>query len=131
MARLAFLGDTILGREVADKLRRRRPREMLGGIGPILEEADGVIANLECAITPREEVWSRTPKEFHFRSGPEAIPFLQAANVRCVSLANNHVMDFGAGGLEDTIFHLDEAGIHHAGAGPTLAEARRSFRSPA
>ncbi|MHB1205442.1 MAG: CapA family protein, partial [Rhodospirillaceae bacterium] len=38
-------------------------------------------------------------------------------------LANNHMMDFGPSGLETTLKTLDTAGIKHAGAGATLAQA--------
>jgi len=50
---------------------------------------------------------------------------LKAANVRCVSLANNHVLDYEAEGLLDTLRHLDAAGIAHTGAGRDPAEAMR------
>jgi poly-gamma-glutamate synthesis protein (capsule biosynthesis protein) len=40
-----------------------------------------------------------------------------------LSLANNHIMDFGSAGLLDTMAALDHAGIAYAGAGPTLARA--------
>jgi poly-gamma-glutamate synthesis protein (capsule biosynthesis protein) len=44
--------------------------------------------------------------------------------VDCVTLANNHALDFGAEALLDTIEHLDAAGIAHVGAGTDLAGAR-------
>jgi poly-gamma-glutamate synthesis protein (capsule biosynthesis protein) len=40
-----------------------------------------------------------------------------------VSLANNHIMDWGPPGLESTVNALDRAGIQHAGAGATDAQA--------
>jgi poly-gamma-glutamate synthesis protein (capsule biosynthesis protein) len=45
--------------------------------------------------------------------------------VNAVGLANNHALDFGPIALEDTLRHLEEAGIAVAGAGGTIDEARR------
>jgi poly-gamma-glutamate synthesis protein (capsule biosynthesis protein) len=53
------------------------------------------------------------------------VSVLVDAGVRAVSLANNHLMDYGPEGVEDTIATLDAAGIAHFGAGRTLAEARK------
>ena len=90
---------------------------------PVLRSADGVFANLECAITAHTARWSRTPKVFHFRASPTTTAILRAANVRWVSLANNHTMDFEPTGLLDTLTHLDAAGIAHAGAGRDRTQA--------
>jgi poly-gamma-glutamate synthesis protein (capsule biosynthesis protein) len=45
--------------------------------------------------------------------------------VDCVTLANNHALDFGAEALVDTLDLLDAAGIAHVGAGRDEREARR------
>src|SRR5207237_56074 len=50
----------------------------------------------------------------------------RVGNVNVMSLANNHVMDAGAGGLMTTIEVLDELGIRSVGAGRDLDEARRA-----
>lgn len=48
---------------------------------------------------------------------------LDAANVDCCALANNHLLDFGTIALEDTISHLNGADIVHTGAGRDIEEA--------
>ena len=124
MARIAFVGDVMLGRLVTAQLRRgRRPETCWGDLAPLLHGADAVVANLECAITSHDEPWRRTPKVFHFGADPVAAEVLKAGNVRAVSLANNHILDFEVQGLVDTLQHLDRAGIAHAGAGLSEAEA--------
>src|SRR5207247_9511007 len=45
--------------------------------------------------------------------------------VDCVTLANNHALDFGPDALLDTLAHLDAAGIRAVGAGTDLALARK------
>ena len=123
--RLAFVGDVMLGREVAEQIPYRSPESFWGDTLPVLRQADLVIANLECAITDSRVPWTRTTKVFHFRAPPQATGILTAARVRLVSLANNHILDFEEQGLSDTIRYLDDAGIAHAGAGCNALEAQR------
>jgi poly-gamma-glutamate synthesis protein (capsule biosynthesis protein) len=56
---------------------------------------------------------------------PKYLGTLQLAGIDLVTLANNHVFDYGPEGLLDTIHFLDSVGIKHVGAGANLAEARR------
>ena len=59
------------------------------------------------------------------RADPESAAALAAYGVRLVSLANNHVMDYGLDGLTETIATLDAHDIAHCGAGASEAEARQ------
>lgn len=94
--RIALLGDVMLGRGVNPVVQSRPPAWLWGNLLPVLQsEADVRVANLECCISARRSLWSRTPKVFHFRAVPEAIEVLQAARIDAVSLANNHSLDFG------------------------------------
>lgn len=123
--RVAFVGDVMLGRLVSRELGRRQPESFWGDVRPLLQSCDATIANLECAITRHKEQWMRTPKVFHFGADPAAIEVLKAGNIRAVSLANNHVLDFEVAGLTETLQRLDAAGIAHAGAGIDETAARR------
>jgi poly-gamma-glutamate capsule biosynthesis protein CapA/YwtB (metallophosphatase superfamily) len=124
MPTLAFLGDVMLGRGVNDEyLRGKRPARYWGTALPALQRVDAVIANLECVMTRCQQRWWKTPKVFHFRAEVAAIDILRAANVRCVTLANNHVLDFTEAGLEEMLNSLDRAEIAHAGAGNNRAAA--------
>jgi poly-gamma-glutamate synthesis protein (capsule biosynthesis protein) len=118
---LVFLGDLMLGRGVSRALAARGPDWFWGDTLPLLRQADAVFGNLECAITARRT--RRFWKFFHFRADPQAVDILRAGGVRFAALANNHILDFGAEGLADTLATLDHAGIAHAGAGMTAAQA--------
>src|SRR5215212_2888083 len=120
MITLALTGDVMLGRGVNETLRSVRPEEPWGDTLPLLLSADLRVVNLECAITGHKRPWSRTRKVFHFRADPPAVEVLLAARVDAFSLANNHTLDFEEKGLLDTLKHLEEAGIRHAGAGRNL-----------
>jgi poly-gamma-glutamate synthesis protein (capsule biosynthesis protein) len=78
------------------------------------------IINLETAVTAGGERWR---KGIHYRMHPRNLPCLTAAGIDCCVLANNHVLDWGYAGLEDTLAELDRAGIRHAGAGRDDAAA--------
>ncbi len=121
---LAVVGDVMLGRLVNGFLAAKPPEWFWGTALPLLQGADAVLANLECAVTAYDTPWTRSAKVFHFRADPAAVEVLKAGNVRFVSLANNHVLDFEVQGLLDTLVHLDRAGISHAGAGRDLAAAK-------
>jgi poly-gamma-glutamate synthesis protein (capsule biosynthesis protein) len=50
---------------------------------------------------------------------------LLRAGITVVSLANNHILDYGPAALADTLKALDAAGVAHAGAGNNLASSRK------
>ena len=62
-------------------------------------------------------------KEYTFRVDPKYVSLLPELGVDAVTLANNHMLDFGRGPLKETLEALDEAGILHVGAGQNLEEA--------
>ncbi|MGB8365084.1 MAG: CapA family protein [Rhizomicrobium sp.] len=123
--RIAFVGDVMLGRLVSRELQRRPPESFWSDVGPLLRSCEATIANLECAITRHKQQWKRTRKVFHFGADPAAVDVLKAGNIRAVSLANNHVLDFEAAGLIEMLQLLDAACIAHAGAGVDETAARQ------
>lgn len=63
-------------------------------------------------------------KGINYRISPENAGCLTAANIDCCSLANNHTLDWGRAGLEETLATLKKAGIKCAGAGMDMEKAR-------
>lgn len=82
---------------------------------------DARIVNLETAITTHD---AYRPKGINYRMHPGNVDVLKAAAIDCCSLANNHVLDWGATGLADTLVALRRAGIRSAGAGHDLEQAQ-------
>jgi poly-gamma-glutamate synthesis protein (capsule biosynthesis protein) len=120
--RIALAGDTMLGRGVARELGRRPPQSLVEpAVVEIIREADLVLVNLECCISERGEP---VPKAFNFRAPPAAVEALLHLGVSCVTLANNHALDYGTDALLDTFEHLRSGGIAWVGAGPDLGAAR-------
>lgn len=96
-----------------------------GAALPLLDELapDVRLLNLETSITGDGDF---APfKGIHYRMRPENTAALSAIRPDACALANNHVLDFGERGLADTLAALDAAGIHRAGAGADIDEARR------
>lgn len=123
-SRIGFTGDLMLGRVVDDRQRRRPVDAVWGNVLERLRGLDGLVVNLECALSKHGTKWRRTHRPFHFRADPDwAVPALERAGVDVCALANNHVLDYEAVALRETLEHLDEAGIARSGAGETIGKA--------
>jgi poly-gamma-glutamate capsule biosynthesis protein CapA/YwtB (metallophosphatase superfamily) len=121
--KLALAGDTMLGRGVAGAISAGRTL-VAPEVVAAAAEADLFVLNLECCISARGERWPDPHKPFFFRAPPEAAELLAALGVDCVTLANNHALDFGYEALLDTLELLRAAGVASLGAGADIEEAR-------
>jgi poly-gamma-glutamate synthesis protein (capsule biosynthesis protein) len=79
------------------------------------------IINLETSVSKSREY---VPKGINYKMNPKNITCLTAAGVDSCVLANNHVLDFGAAGLRETLDVLEQAGIRSVGAGRNATEAQ-------
>jgi poly-gamma-glutamate capsule biosynthesis protein CapA/YwtB (metallophosphatase superfamily) len=123
--RLALAGDTMLGRGVAERLSGMPASALVSPeVTDAFREADAAVLNLECCISERGARWPAPGKPFFFRAPPGAVDLLNHLGVRCVTLANNHALDYGVDALLDTFAALDAAGVLWVGAGPYLERAR-------
>ncbi len=89
---------------------------------------DARILNLETSVT-RSRRFARG-KTIHYRMHPDNLPMVLAARPDVCVLANNHVLDFGRGGLVDTVTALTRAGVAAPGAGYDAAQAARPATVP-
>ena len=109
--RLAFLGDVMLGRGVAQAHAAGGWDNALAYLAPQLRQADFSLATLASPLTGRPLV-----RPAYDLRGPSGAAFaLSAAGLRAVGLANNHSLDSGPGGVEDTRQALATAGIRSIG----------------
>lgn len=121
--RIAAVGDIMLGGTAGPEMRKYGYDYPFERTRSLLKQAQIVFGNLEGPLT--EGGATETPKKYVFRSPPDKVaPALARAGFNIVSLANNHSLDYGPQGLEDTRTALEKAGIHGVGAGRNLAEAR-------
>jgi len=87
------------------------------------ERADLVIANLECPLIERPTPILKTGPVFGEPSA--CIRGIQQAGIDVLGLANNHILDHGPAGLQNTLACCAQAGVATVGAGENLAAARR------
>jgi poly-gamma-glutamate capsule biosynthesis protein CapA/YwtB (metallophosphatase superfamily) len=88
--------------------------------GAALDEIDAVapdarIVNLETTLTTSPAAWPR--KHVLYRTHPDNVAVLRAGRIDCCVLANNHILDWGYGGLLETLDTLELAGLATVGAG--------------
>ena len=118
--RLVAVGDLMLSGEVA---RRHRPGpgpvRMFDEVALILRSGDIVFGNLETPLC--NPPVARTL----FRGHPGMAPALAAAGFNVLSLANNHILEYGPDGLRESARALAESGIAVLGAGEGQDAARR------
>ena len=120
---LLFGGDLFLTDLLQSKYRQQGISAAASeGLLSILRGADLLMLNQEFPFgttgDPMEE------KQYTFRVDPGYVSVLTDLGVDIVTLANNHMLDFGRGPLTETLAALDGAGIAHVGAGENLEEAR-------
>jgi poly-gamma-glutamate synthesis protein (capsule biosynthesis protein) len=88
----------------------------------VLKRADLVFANLE---TPLGREGYPREKMFAFMADPALARVVQSTGVDVVSLANNHMLDYGEQGLVQTLDALSRTGVPHVGAGRNIREASK------
>ncbi len=125
---LAFAGDICLTEdgyvidhydELGGDLEQCLSEEIL----ETLRNADISMLNHEYPVSTRGKALAG--KYYTFRAAPEREVILQEMGIDLVSLANNHVYDFGADAFSDTLETLRQIGIPYVGAGEDLDEASR------
>lgn len=119
--RIAFGGDVHFAGSAAGALNGN-----LGSAVKLLKQADLSIVNLETAITDRG---TPGPKEFTFRAPAKALDVLRKAGIDVVTVANNHGLDYGPVGLEDTLAAGRKAELPIIGAGQDVKQAYRPYRT--
>jgi len=117
---IRFGGDVLLGGYYEKSVGENALRAFEGF--KALAEADIAMVNLENPVTIRG---TKVPKPYNFRMKPGFLRTLSDAGIKIVSIANNHIFDYGMEGFLDTISYLDTAGILRVGAGRNMAEAHR------
>lgn len=90
-------------------------------IASYLQRGDVIFGNLESVISDKGE---NVGVPYPFCAEPAAIKGLTSAGFDVLSVANNHLFDYGREAMEDSLKRLKEAGIDYVGAGFSLNEAR-------
>jgi poly-gamma-glutamate capsule biosynthesis protein CapA/YwtB (metallophosphatase superfamily) len=114
------VGDLMIGTNFpSDKyLPPNDGKDILAPVHPILKGADLTFGNLEGVLLTGEgqvKKCSDPTKCYAFKSPDHYVNYYKEAGFDVLSVANNHVGDFGDVGRKNTVRLLNETGIHFAG----------------
>jgi poly-gamma-glutamate synthesis protein (capsule biosynthesis protein) len=123
--RILFTGD-INFRGIED-LTKEASEEILSELKPYLAKVDFRIPNLETPLAQKNKYEPIKKSGPNLICPPENIIFLKAFQADGVTLANNHIGDYGEGATKDTLTLLDENGIMYAGAGANIRQAYKAM----
>lgn len=129
--RVMFGGDMMFDRTIRTTMKEKGGDFIFSCIGPVLKNADLVVANLEGPITGHvsKSIGSTPGGEFNytFTFPTSTAPLLAAHGVAMVNLGNNHIANFGAAGIASTTEALAASGVGYFGNPPEYATASGSF----
>lgn len=122
---LLFAGDVYFSNHVLNAY------DNAGGIHGVLDEgiraeidaADIFMVNQEFPFTERGT--QAADKQFTFRLPHDRLHLMNEMGIDIVTMANNHILDYGPEGITDSIAALNEAGIRYVGVGENLDEAKK------
>lgn len=120
---ILLFGDICPTNKNEDKFAKGQINELFGDVLNIIKKSDLAIANLECPLT--ENVRKAIKSGPNLKSKPSSINAIKDAKFDVLSIANNHIMDFGETGLRDTIKACKEAGIDYVGADINAIKAQQ------
>jgi len=123
---ILFVGDTSFGENYHNSsfFENRQYDFFLEKLTFLLNQTDFIVANLETPITnlPSSSL-ARKKKYIHWTDMHKTPETLKKHNIHHVSLANNHTMDYGLKGLQQTMAVLDKHQIQWFGAGLNAFQA--------
>ncbi len=132
---LTFAGDCTLGGEpelashpggFARTVQREGYAYPFSGLLPLFAMDDATLVNLEGVLSSSAS--NRADKQFTFLGQPEYARCLTLGSVESVTLVNNHTMDFGRRGYEDTCQALLDNGIRYVSRENVLIVEKDGYR---
>lgn len=114
--KITFIGDIMLEKETLETYKdgeKYNFSEVFEKTKSLFNESDLTIGNLETPITETKR--NLTSQEFRFTSPKEFAQAVYETGIKYVSTANNHCLDNGISGINETIDCLDRIGIKHTG----------------
>lgn len=120
--KVLIAGDYCPSGRVEHLINREGYASVFGDVQSIIKDSDYSIVNFECPVVSRQQ----TPIEKlgpNLKCSPQGAEALQWAGFKCVTLANNHFLDYGPEGVKETLETLDSYGIDYVGGGMNLGEA--------
>lgn len=122
--RLIAGGDVMLGRQMPGWVALHGSGWPFAGVAQLLETADLALVNLETCVSTLGDFSDKGGcQPYYYHALPEMLDVLGAANIQCVTTANNHAMDYGKTALLQQCEILDASGFLHFGSGRDVTRA--------
>lgn len=125
VVKILFGGDVMFNWGIRDTIKSKGELAPVQGLKGLFEEADLRVLNLETPVIS-EKSWD-LGKAYVFQAKESDLESMSFLGVDYVSLGNNHAMDHGPEGLQETIKFLSNRSIFYAGAGNDLDSAFRPW----
>ena len=123
MIKIHLCGDIMTGRSFNELFRNELNFNIWSNTLSLFNQSDFTLGNLETTITNSNNKWPN--KAFNYKLNPEYKDILRLPKFNHLNIANNHILDYQAEGLEDTIKNLDKLNIKYTGAGMNQQDANK------
>ena len=121
--KIIITGDFCPHKRIEKAFLKKEYNDVFNGFEKIPKDCDLAITNLECPLTLSNKPVEKTGP--NLKAHPDCINGIKFCGFKIVTLANNHIMDYGMQGLNDTINACDKNNIHYVGAGENLNKASK------
>lgn len=125
--KILVAGDFVPLDRVADLIETDKLHDVFGEVRPLTFESDYCIVNFESPVVMRASALPIEKNGPNLKCTPKAVDALQWTGFDMVTLANNHFLDYGKEGVEDTLAVCKKKDIDVVGGGNNLDEAQRIF----
>lgn len=122
---IIIAGDICPTKDTEPLFESGQEHPIFNNVLPLLKQADCTVANLECAVLNQGKAIKKSGPAL--KANESTIKVLKKAGFNVLSLANNHIKDFGAAGVINTINTCNKYTIETFGAGSNLTVAKKPF----
>ncbi|KXG75916.1 Capsule biosynthesis protein CapA [Thermotalea metallivorans] len=119
--RISLVGDILMDGSVGRYIEKNGVDYPWEKVKEVFSYSDLVLGNLETSVGGGGQADAN--KQYTFQSKPATLKGLVNAGIGGISIANNHVLDYGQEGFMETLYHLERSGIKYAGGGRNMEEA--------
>tara|TARA_B110000240_G_C13512601_1_gene460693 strand:+ start:30 stop:1163 length:1134 start_codon:yes stop_codon:yes gene_type:complete len=119
--KIKFTGDFFIDEKV------NNPKDLINDITPFFEDSDFNIVNLESPVSKNNKQNKILKTGPNLNGNPKTFEILKELKINLVTLANNHIMDYGEIGLLDTLKGLKKYKISNVGIGKNIKDAVKPF----
>lgn len=121
---ILICGDFCPQDRVSNLINKKKYNNVFENTTDIIKKSDIAIVNLECPVVDRENYKTISKAGPNLKGNNEMIKALKFAGFNVVTLANNHILDYGNKGIKKTLESLNDNKILYVGAGANLAQAQ-------